>query len=113
MPKFFSHADALLVSLKKEKIFSLTIPSKIQSYLACGKSVIASLDGEGAKIVNDANCGVTSPAEDSIALSKKIKELMALDKSKRSEMGNNGRDYYEKEFDRNNLLEKLEGIFNS
>ena len=113
MPKFFSHADALLVSLKKEKIFSLTIPSKIQSYLACGKPIIASIDGEGTKIVNDANCGVTSPAEDSLALSKKIKELMALDKSKRSEMGNNGRAYYEKEFDRNNLLEKLEGIFKS
>ena len=113
MPKFFSHADALLVSLKKDKIFSLTIPAKIQSYLACGKPIIASIDGEGAKIVNDANCGVTSPAEDSLALSKKIKELMALDKSKRSEMGNNGRAYYQKEFDRNNLLEKLEGIFKS
>ena len=113
MPKFFSHTDALLVSLKKEKIFSLTIPAKIQSYLACGKPIIASVDGEGAKIVNDANCGVTSPAEHSLALSKKIKELMALDKSKRSEMGNNGRAYYEKEFDRNNLLEKLEGIFKS
>ena len=113
MPKFFSHADALLVSLKKEKIFSLTIPAKIQSYLACGKPIIASIDGEGAKIVNDANCGVTSSAEDSLALSKKIKELMAMDKSNRSEMGNNGRAYYEKEFDRNNLLEKLEGIFKS
>ena len=113
MPKFFSNADALLVSLKKEKIFSLTIPAKIQSYLACGKPIIASVDGEGAKIVNDANCGVTSPAEDSIALSEKIKELMALDKSKRCEMGNNGRAYYEKEFDRNKLLEKLEVIFNS
>ena len=113
MPKFFSHADALLVSLKKDKIFSLTIPAKIQSYLACGKPIIASIDGEGAKIVNDAKCGVTSPAEGSLALSKKIKELMALDKSKRSEMGNNGRVYYEKEFDRNNLLEKLEGIFKS
>ena len=113
MPKFFSHADALLVSLKKEKIFSLTIPAKIQSYLACGKPIIASVDGEGAKIVNDANCGVTSPAEHSLALSKKIKELMALDKSKRSEMGNNGRAYYEKEFDRNNLLEKLVFILKS
>jgi glycosyltransferase involved in cell wall biosynthesis len=68
---------------------------------------------KGAKIVNDANCGVTSPAEDSLALSKKIKELIALDKSKHSEMGNNGRAYYEKEFDRNNLLEKLESIFKS
>ena len=113
MPKFFSHADALLVSLKKEKIFSLTIPAKIQSYLACGKPIIASIDGEGAKIVNDAKCGVTSPAEDSLKLSEGIKELAALDKSKRSEIGNNGRAYYKKEFDRNNLLEKLESIFNS
>ena len=113
MPKFFSHADALLVSLKKDKIFSLTIPAKIQSYLACGKPIIASIDGEGAKIVSDAKCGVTSPAEDSIALSNVIKELIALDKSTLVDMGNNGRAYYEKEFDRDYLLEKLEVIFNS
>ena len=113
MPKFFSHADALLVSLKKDKIFSLTIPAKIQSYLACGKPIIASIDGEGAKIVSDAKCGVTSPAEDSIALSNKIKELMALDKSTLIEMGNNGRAYYEKEFDRDYLLKRLEVILNS
>ena len=113
MPKFFSHADALLVSLKKDKIFSMTIPAKTQSYLACGKPIIASIDGEGAKIIIDAKCGVVSPAEDSISLSKKIKELMALDKSKHSEMGDNARTYYEKEFDRDYLIEKLEGIFNS
>ena len=113
MPKFFSHADALLVSLKNDKIFSLTIPAKIQSYLACGKPIIASIDGEGAKIVNDAKCGVTSPAEDTITLSNVIKELMALDKSSLNEMGNNGRTYYEKEFDRDSLLKKLEVIFNS
>ena len=113
MPKFFSHADALLVSLKKDKIFSLTIPAKVQSYLACGKPIIASIDGEGAKIVSDAKCGVTSPAENSTTLSNIIKELMALDKSTLIEMGNNGRAYYEKEFDRDYLLEKLEVIFNS
>jgi len=113
MPKFFSHADALLVSLKKEKIFSLTIPAKIQSYLACGKPIIASIDGEGAKIITDAKCGVHAPAEDSLALSKKIKELMSLDEFKCNEMGNNGRAYYEKEFDREYLLKRLEFIFNS
>ncbi len=111
MPKFFSHADALLVSLKKDKIFSLTIPAKIQSYLACGKPIIASIDGEGAKIVNDAKCGLTSPAEDSLALSRIIKELMTLDKSTLNQMGNNGRAYYEKEFDREFLLKRLEEIF--
>ena len=91
----------------------MTIPAKTQSYLACGKPIIASIDGEGAKIITDAKCGVVSPAEDSISLSKKIKELMALDKSKHSEMGDNARTYYEKEFDRDYLIEKLEGIFNS
>ena len=52
--------------------------------------------------------------EDKISkLSEEIKEMMALDKSKLSEMGKNGRAYYDKEFDKNNLLQKLEGIFNS
>ena len=113
MPKFFSHADALLVSLKKDKIFSLTIPAKIQSYLACGKPIIASINGEGAKIVNDAKCGVTSPAEDSLLLSEKIQELIYLDKSMLIEMGVNGRAYYEKEFDKESLLNKLEKILSS
>ena len=113
MPKFFSHADALMVSLKKNKIFSLTIPAKIQSYLACGKPIIASLDGVGAKIVIDAKCGVVSPAESILDLSEKIKELITLDRTKLYEMGINARKYYEKEFDRNSLLEKLEVILKS
>ncbi|MGE5402695.1 MAG: glycosyltransferase family 4 protein, partial [Ignavibacteriales bacterium] len=32
MPEFFVHADLMLLSLKDEDIFSLTIPTKIQSY---------------------------------------------------------------------------------
>ena len=113
MPKFFSHSDALLVSLKKSKIFSLTIPAKIQSYLACGKPIIASIDGSGAKIVADAKCGLVSPAEDSLILSENIKKLMNLDKHSVQEMGVNGRKYYEKKLDREYLLKKLEFIFNS
>ncbi|MDA7741178.1 glycosyltransferase [Flavobacteriaceae bacterium] len=89
------------------------MPAKVQSYLACGKPIIASLDGSGAKIVIEAESGVVAPAEDSVLLSKKIKKLIYLDKSRLLEMGNNGRAYYEKEFDKEFLLEKLEAIFNS
>jgi len=113
MPIFFSHADALLVSLKKSKIFSLTIPAKIQSYLACGKPIIASLDGEGARIVQEAKCGVVSPAEDIVQLSQSIEKIISLDKYKLNEMGRNGRYYYDKEFDRKFLLDRLETILNS
>lgn len=111
MPKFFSHADALLVSLKKDRIFSLTIPAKVQSYLACGKPIIASIDGEGARIVQEAQCGVTAAAENALALSKAIKDLIGLDQKTRLEMGKNARAYYDKEFDRELLLERLEQIF--
>lgn len=113
MPKFFSHAGALLVSLKKDRIFSLTIPAKVQSYLACGKPIIASIDGEGAKIVINANCGLVSPAENYLKLSENIKGLMDLDKSVLNEMGINARAYYDKEFDKAYLLDKLEDILNS
>ena len=110
MPKFFSHADALFVSLKKDKIFSLTIPAKIQSYLACGKPIIASIDGIGAQVVKQAECGVTAAAESVEELEAVIKHLIALDSDKRDLMAKNARSYYEKEFDRELLLEKLEKI---
>jgi glycosyltransferase involved in cell wall biosynthesis len=110
MPKFFSHADALLVSLKKDKIFSLTIPAKIQSYLACGKPIIASLDGVGAEIVDEAQCGVTASAEQVDALVLSIKKLISIDLEERIAMGLNARAYYEKEFDKQYLLDILECI---
>ena len=110
MPKFFFHADALLVSLKKDKIFALTIPAKIQSYLACGKPIIASIDGVGAQIVEEANCGVTAAAESVSALKMAITNLMAMDSEQRAAMAKNARTYYKKEFDREYLLQKLEQI---
>lgn len=108
MPAFFSHADALLVTLKKEPIFALTIPAKIQSYFACGKPVIAALDGEGAMIVEEAGAGVTCPAESPDELVSAILKMYEIPKSEREKMGMNGRKYYEANFDRDMLLDKLE-----
>ncbi len=110
MPKFFSCADALIVSLKKDPIFKLTIPSKIQSYLACGKPIITSLDGEGSKIISDANAGFVSESEDPNALKEAIKLFLSLSKNEQTILGNNARKYFEKEFEREFLLNKLESI---
>lgn len=107
MPSFFSHADALLVTLKKEPIFALTIPAKIQSYLACGKPVIAALDGEGARIIDEAGAGVSCPAENAEAFAQAVLKLYSATKSEREQMGNNGRAYYEAHFERNMLLDRL------
>ena len=111
MPEYFASADALLVSLKKSKIFSSTIPGKIQSYLACGKPIIASLDGIGAKIINDASCGFSSHAEDSHGLAESMIAFNTLKEDDKIKLGINARKYYENEFEREKLLSKLIDIF--
>ena len=91
MPRFFALADALLVTLKKEPIFALTIPAKVQSYLACGRPVIAALDGEGARVVQEAGAGLTGPAGDPEALADNVLAMYRLSKSQRRAMGLRGR----------------------
>lgn len=110
MPSFFSCADALIVSLKKDPIFSHTIPSKIQSYLACGKPIITSLDGEGSRVVEEANAGFISPSEDPIALAETVKKFLALSIEEQTALGSNARKYFDKEFERELLVDKLESV---
>ena len=87
MPWFFACADALLVTLKKSSIFSLTIPNKIQSYMACSKPIIASLDGEGGRVILEAKSGFVSPSEDHISLSKSIIKFLKLNSNEKKVNG--------------------------
>jgi glycosyltransferase involved in cell wall biosynthesis len=110
MPKYFSCADALLVSLKKDPIFAHTIPSKIQSYLACGKPVLTSLDGEGSRLLEEANAGFTSLSEDPLALATVIKKFIKLTNEEQKLLGKNARLYFNNEFERELLVDKLEAL---
>ncbi len=99
MPVIFSLAKGLLVTLKRDDTFRYIIPSKIQAYLAAGRPVIAALDGEGARIVDAAEAGFTSPAEDAKALVKNIERLYHLSISEREILGEAGRAYFLKHFE--------------
>ena len=109
MPHFFSLADSLLVTLKNEPIFALTIPGKIQSYLACGKPIIAALNGEGSRLVREAQAGLTCPAEDADALADTVLAMYRMSQEQRDKMGRCGRKFYEANFDRDMLISRLEG----
>lgn len=111
MPYFFASSDALLVSLKKSKIFSYTIPGKIQSYLACGKPIIGSIDGISAEIINTSRCGLTSDSEDYRGLAKSFISFSKLNALKRKSQGKNAREYYEKYFEKEKLVLDLINIF--
>jgi colanic acid biosynthesis glycosyl transferase WcaI len=108
MPYYFSLADALLVSLKKDPVFSLTIPSKLQTYMRCGRPIIAALDGEAARIVEESATGVISAAEDAQSLANNVLTLYNMQAYEREKMGQNGKAYFEQHFDRQHLLNQLQ-----
>jgi glycosyltransferase involved in cell wall biosynthesis len=108
MPTFFGLADALLVTLCQEPIYALTVPSKLQSYLACGRPVLGALDGEGAALVATSGAGIVVPAADGAGLAEAVLRLRALAPEQRTEMGQRARTYFLEHFDRDRLLDDLE-----
>jgi colanic acid biosynthesis glycosyl transferase WcaI len=108
IPKFFQQADALLVSLKDEPIFSMTIPGKLQAYLTSGKPILAMLNGEGAKVVTESACGIACNAGNGEGLAKSVIKLKKMSKEEQKLMGERGRELSHKEFDRGALISRLE-----
>jgi len=112
MPYYFTCVDGLLITLKKADIFSYTIPGKLQSYLACGKPIIGALDGIGNKIISESNSGYASKAEDHELLASNILSLYKLSKAEKEKLSNNALTYFDKNFNKQHLLERLEKILN-
>ncbi len=107
MPQIYRYSSGLLVTLKSEAIFSLTVPSKVQAYLAAGKPIIAALNGEGARIIEESASGYTCASEDAHALASTIKTLYELDEVSRNKMGENGRAYFNENFEMKRQAEHL------
>jgi len=83
MPGLMRQAAALLVTLADQPIFAATIPNKVQAYMAVGKPILACLNGEGARIVREANAGLAVPAEDAVALADGILRLYRMSAEER------------------------------
>lgn len=110
MASFFEKADGLLVSLKDELIFNLTVPAKIQAYMSAAKPIVAMINGEGADLIEEAKCGFSAPAGDNKKLAQIILDLYNLNKEERVNMGLMGYKYYAEHFKMDNCINKLIGI---
>lgn len=110
MPAILSKASILLVSLVRSPIMSLTVPSKVQAYLAARKPIIACMDGEGARIVVEAGAGVACPAEDATALVAAIRQLRDVPQQELDRMGQRAGEYYQQNFEPKMLGGKLSKI---
>lgn len=106
MPAFYEMADAFLVTLKKNKVISYTLPNKVQSYMAAGKPIIGAIDGETKTVIEEANCGLCAPSEDYKELAEIIKRF-AEEKEKHSVYGKNARNYYDNNFSKKIYMKKL------
>ncbi len=113
MPALMRNASVLLASLTDKPIFGLTVPNKLQAYLAVGRPVIASLNGEGARIINDAKAGLSVPAEDAKGLAEAILTMYRMTDEERLKLGENGRKYFKENFDEDALIDELIKHFES
>lgn len=107
MPLFYALADAMLVMLAPDPVLSLTLPGKVQSYMAAGKPVLGSIDGETAGVITAAGCGYISPAGDADALMRDILRFTQLMPVEQQAMGKRAREYYEKHFARAVFIQKI------
>jgi glycosyltransferase involved in cell wall biosynthesis len=107
MPGLMQKAGALLVTLADQPAFALTVPNKVQAYLAAGRPILACLNGEGARLVTEAEAGLTIPAGDAGRLAAAVMQLHQMPKEARAQMGINGRRYYEANFHHDKLIDEL------
>lgn len=105
MPEFYAKADAMLVTLKADPVLSLTLPGKVQSCMAAGKPILGAVDGETARVIEEAGCGFCGRAEDAQQLAQNILRFMEADKV---QMGQNARNYYEQQFEKSKFIDTLE-----
>jgi len=99
MPSIFAAASVLLITLADAPALAATIPSKVQSYLSAGKPIIASMNGEGARVLRDANVGIVCPAGDAAALASAVRRLYMMLPDERIHLGQNGHQYFKAHFD--------------
>ena len=107
LPGLIKSAAALLVILADDPVFTQTIPSKLQSCLASGRPIIASLAGEPARIVEEAQCGIVCPPQDSAALADAVRDITAMPPADRERLGRNAHAYFQTHFTQSRIIDAI------
>ena len=104
-------ADGLLVHLKRDPLFAITIPSKTQAYLAAGRPILCGVEGDGADLVSRTGGGICFPAENAYAMADAILELAEMSPLDRSLMAANSKSGYRQFCSQERLLLQYEMLF--
>ena len=105
VPEILSVCDAGFISFNRTPLWEMTIPAKLQSYIACGKAIIASASGETKRIVEEAECGICCELGNAVALADGIRELIKTD---HAAMGKRARRYFDIHFNKKKLMDEMD-----
>ena len=105
MPKYYSMADAMLLTLNKNEVLSYTLPGKAQTYMAAAKPIIGAIGGESQTVIREANCGFCGESGDAESLAENVRKFIACEN--KSELAENARNYYLKNFAKEKFFDRL------
>jgi glycosyltransferase involved in cell wall biosynthesis len=108
----FAEADALLLHLGDDPLFSITIPSKTQFYLAMGRPIIAAVNGEAGQMLRSSGASIVIPPADPRALATAIGEMADIPRERREAMGRSGAEYYRRNMSFSQGLHRTLGVLN-
>lgn len=109
MPKFYKLADACLVSLKADNATGLTLPSKVQGYMAAGKPIIGMIDGSAKDIIEESGCGICVRAGDVDGLAEGMRDFI-VHRNRYLGCGDKARKYFINNFGKDKFMKKLEKV---
>jgi len=107
----YSAADVLLLN-QKVTVEDAVIPSKLLTYMAAGRSVLAAANerSEAAQLIRSAQCGFVVPAEDPERLVEAAVSLWQ-NVSLRQRFGQNGRAFADRNFTKQRVLQDYDVLF--
>lgn len=109
MSGYYEMADIMLVTLESQPYAKMTIPGKVQTYMAAGKPIISSADGATARLIEESHSGFAVPAENPAALAKAI---IQMDEKTRVKASQASRSYYEHHFKKDQFMKRLTSALN-
>lgn len=107
MPSFFRKADCLFLSLKDDEIMNLTVPAKLQAYMANAKPIVAMINGDANKLIKEIGCGLSVPASSPQELVAALREMKRQKPERRAQMGKIAKDYCDTHFNKQTILDNL------
>ena len=107
MPAYYAKADAMVATFADSPVLGLTLPRKIQSYMAAGKPVIGTVTGEAMRVLGEADCGFCCEAENVEGLVDCCRRMALASSGERARYGESARRYCAEHYSRDSFFETL------